>query len=214
MCFFNYLPSPFPPNPEARPKTQITNASHRGARLVKQFACPLSQPVPAVALSARATWCDGSLPPPCSYPNNQNKPLGSEAPPWASGISFYTYRVYESRGVKRRAGPAQLSVLPSADLYQIGHFLVAFTQDTKYFLSETTLQVSDFRHSHLCWWPRVCKKGSLALLFGGKTCPNCCHFTVDLAPAEDPLLGGILDLVGITGRDAPHLDPSCAWLAD
>lgn len=121
--------------------------------------------------------------------------------------------------VGRLIGPAQLPILPSATLYQIRHFSVAVAQDTKYFISETTLQVSDFRHSHLCWWPRVCKKGSLALLFGGKPCPNCCPFTVDLAPAEDPHcprrhLTSLLSLVGITGRKAPHLDPSCAWLAD
>lgn len=131
-----------------------------------------------------------------------------KALPWALGISLCTYRVHESRGGKRLIGPAQLPILPSAILYQIRHFSVAVAQDTKYFISETTLQVSDFRHSHLCWWPRVCTKGSLALLFGGKPCPNCCHFTVDLAPAEDlhcprRHLTSILSLVGITGRKAP-----------
>lgn len=170
-------------------------------------------------LSLCVTLRGTSLPRPCSYRSNQSKCLGSEAPPWSLGISLCTYRVHESRGGKRPTGPALLSVLPSAALYQIRHFLVAVTQDTTYFLSETTLQVSDFRHPHLCWRPRVCKKGSWALLFYGKPCPNCCHFTVDLAPAEDPHcprrhLTSFLSLVGITGRKAPHLDASCAWLAD
>lgn len=220
FCFFLSFIYPLlsPPNPEARLKTQITNASCRGARLVKWIACPLSKPAPAVPLSLCTTLCGSSLPPPCSYPSNQSKSLGSEAPPWASGMSLCTYRVCQSRGGKRPTGPAQLSIL-SAALYQIRHFSVAVTQDTKYFLSETTLQVSGFRHPHLCWWPRVCKKGSLALLFGGKPCPNCCVFTVDLAPIEDPHcprrhFTSLLILVGITGRKAPHLDPCCAWLAD
>lgn len=140
-----------PPNPKARLKTQIANASCRGARLVKQVVRPLSEPVPAVPLSLRVTLRGSSLPPPCSYPSNRSRCLGSGAPPWAWRISLSTYRVHQSRGGRRPTRPAQLSLLPSAALYQIRHFLVAVAEDTISFLSETTWQVSHFRHLHLYW---------------------------------------------------------------
>lgn len=124
------------------------------------------------------------------------------------GESLSTYRVHQSRGGRRPPRPAQLFLLHSAALYHIRHFLVAVTEDTSFFLSETTWRVSDFRQLHLYWWPKVCKKGSLALLLGGKPCPNCCHFIVDLAPSEDPCcprrhLTSLLSLVGITERKTP-----------
>lgn len=158
----------------------------------------------------------GSSPSPCSYPSSLvprrcSTSLGSSAP---------TESVKTEVGKDLRASSA---VQPSL-CRPVPNWALFGGCYSRHFLSGSCRSLISGPSSVLV--ARSVRGGLLGSSLWWKTrgrpslCPNCCHFTVDLAPVEDPCsprrhLTSLLSLEGITGRKAPpHLDPSCAWLAD